>query len=242
MMEGICGFFDGREVQDAKTTEGYEDLVEIRAELMQGVEGFGQETVVVTGDPFRMAERMDSVQGDNLYHVASNCGLVSCANYLNLCGIEATEDEIVNFALKNYLCSRHPFGSSQDWGGTTGTQMEAILESYGVESSIYDADERGGSLEGIANAVEEGHAVIMTVNAGYLWDSPDCVDNGRINHAVTVTGTIRGGDGELTALTICDSGRGLQSDSCRVVPVKAFQDSYVNAGGAQAIISDQAVR
>lgn len=228
--------------ETAEMAESLDCVGEINARLMTGVEGFEDQMVIVTGDPFEIASSLDSAQGDNVYRAASDCGLVSCSNYLSLCGIEADEDAVVKFALDNNLCCWDIYGDPHDWGGTTCLQVEAILERYGVESSVYTPFEPNGSLEGIAGAVENGHAAILGVNAGYLWDEPSCVENGQMNHWVTITGTVRDDSGELVAFTICDSGRGLDSDSCRTVPVSTLEESYLKASYTSVIISDNVVR
>ncbi len=222
--------------------DDYDDIKEINVELVESVEGLEQQPMVVTGSPFEIAGSLDCTQGDNRYNVASDCGLVSCSNYLKLCGIEVSEDEIVGYALANNLCSRGYFSAPESWGGTNDQNLETILEHYGVGSSVFHPDEKRGSIEGIADAVECGHAVMIGVNAGCLWDDPNFVGDGRANHQITVTGTIRNESGELAALTVCDSGRSLGADSCRVVSVSDMQGFYAAIPGASAIISDRAVR
>lgn len=226
----------------AERETDYECIKEICVEQVDSLEGLGEEPVLVTGSPFEMAEELDCRQGDNKFQAASDCGLVSCSNFLKICGVEADEDEIVEFALEQNLCGHSPFQSPQEWGGTDDRCLETILESYGVESSVYYPGELRGSIEGIADAVEEGHAAMIGVNAGYLWNEPGAVGDGCANHQITVTGTVRDSSGELAALTICDSGRHLDSDSCRVVPVAELESCYANVSGASVILSDQAVR
>lgn len=239
-MNEIGELYETKELRE--TDINYDGIKEINVEFMNGVEGFGAQPMIVAGSPFEIAGRLDCAQGDNRFNVSSNCGLVSCSNYLNICGIEADEDEIVEFALENNLCSRSIFSGPESWGGTNDENLETILEHYGVESTVFYPNEAGGSIEGIANAIEDGHAVMIGVNAGYLWDNPNHVGNGRANHQITVTGTVRDASGELTALTVCDSGRHLDTDSCRVVSVSEMESFYTRIPGASAIISDKAVR
>lgn len=250
-------FMEGMQLDEAmepvnitETGEGVEAGIDydgigekmVDAEVRTDVENFEGEDVIVIGNPFEVAENLDYKQGDNPYGARGDCGLTSCSNFLNLCGIEATEDDVVGFALENGLCANNPFASPEHVGGTNDAQLETILECYGVESSVYYPDDSRGSLEGIASAVEEGHAVMMGVNAGYLWDEPAYVDGGDVNHQITVTGAIRDTEGEVVGLTICDSGRGLEEDSCRVLSISELQDCYATAGGASVIISDEVVR
>lgn len=241
--EGMNEVSEFREDMElSKTLTDYEAIKEICVQLKNDVDGFGDELMLVTGQPFELADSLDYIQGDNMYRASSDCGLVSCSNYLNICGIEAGEDELVRFALEHNLCSYSPWGSPEEWGGTNDTCLETILERYGVESSVYYPDEVRGSIEGIAGAVEDGHAAMIGVNAGYLWDEPGCVGDGRANHQITVTGTIRNSSGELTALTICDSGRQLPEDSCRVLSVAQLEDCYRRVPDASVILSDSPVR
>lgn len=85
--------------------DDYDDIKEINVELVESVEGLEQQPMVVTGSPFEIAGSLDCTQGDNRYNVASDCGLVSCSNYLKLCGIEVSEDEIVGYALANNIAT-----------------------------------------------------------------------------------------------------------------------------------------
>jgi len=241
-LEGMTAELERFQNETTEVSDGYDAVGEINVELMTGIEGFEDELLLVTGSPFEIAPSLDCAQGDNVYQAASDCGLVSCANYLTICGVEANEDTVLQFALDHNLCTYSVFGSPQEWGGTTCMDLEAILESHSVDSSIFTPYEANGSLEGIASAVENGHAAILGVNAGYLWNEPSCVENGQMNHWVTITGTVRDSSGELVALTICDSGRCLESDSCRTVPVKDLEACYTNAAYTSVVISDHAVR
>ncbi len=225
-----------------EVTEDYEQVKEIAPQAYTGVEGFEDEVVYISGDPMETAEVMDYAQGDNSYDALGCCGLVSSANFLNICGVEASEESIVGFAVENELCNYSPFIPAEDRGGTNDMQLETILESHGIESTVYYPFEDGGSLEGIAEAIENGQAVMMGVNAGFLWESPNALGNGSVNHQITVTGSVRDENGEVVGLVICDSGRGLESDACRVLTKEELENCYLNAAGASVIISDNPVR
>jgi len=209
--------------------------IEVRTDIL------GEDIAIVTGEPFENTERLDFNQGDNSYGAGGCCGLVSSSNFLNLCGLETTEEEIVGYAMENGLCANSPFMPSESIGGTRDPEIEAVIESYGIPVTAYGTDS-GGSIEDIANAIDEGKAVTIGVNAGYLWNEASFVDGGQANHQITVTGAVRNVDGEVIGLVICDSGRGLESDACRVVSKEEMELCYEKVSGASAIITDYSVR
>ena len=89
--------------------------------------------------------------------------------------------------------------------------------------------------------MEEGRLVNLSVNAGYLWGDANYIDQGQTNHSVAVTGTARDPQtGELLGLYICDSGQGGGTDAL-FVSVDTLQDAYVNAAGAQIIVTNDSV-
>ncbi len=224
-------FFDSSDEKSSESSEMYEYL--------NGLEEYGD--VLVSGNPFERASDLDYNQGDNSFGAAGCCGLVSSANFLNLCGIEATEEEIVGFALENDLCNNGWFISPEDTGGTNDMQIEAVIESRGVPVTTYEIGE-GGSVEDIADAVDSGRAVTIGINAGYLWNDANFIGDGSANHQITVTGAVRDNDGSVLGLVICDSGRGLESDASRVVTMEELHMCYTTVFGATAIMSDNAVR
>lgn len=220
----------------------FENVKEMSTQAYTGVEGFEDEVVFISGNPMEIAEELDYAQGDNSYEALGCCGLVSSANFLNICGIEASEESIVGFAVENDLCNYEFYLPPEHRGGTGDEQLEKILESHGIECSVYYPQEDRGSIEGIAEAIENGHAVTMGVNAGFLWDEANAVDNCQANHQITVTGSVRDENGEVVGLVVCDSGRGLETDACRVVTREEVEDFYVNVRAASVIISDNPVR
>ena len=218
---------------------GKADVINENVEICEDI--LGEDVAIVTGRPFDNLERLDYSQGDNSYEAGGCCGLVSSSNFLNICGLETTENEVVGFAMENDLCANGFFVPYESRGGTGDPQIEAVIESYGVEVTAYDTY-NGGSIDDIANAIDEGRAVTIGVNAGYLWDEPSALGEGQANHQITVTGAVRDTEGEVIGLVVCDSGRGLESDACRVVPRSQLELCYENASGASAIITDYAVR
>lgn len=218
-----------------------ENATKLNCDINICTDVLGEDVAIITGNPFENAERLDFSQRDNSYRAGGCCGLVSSSNFLNLCGLETTEEEIVGYAMQNELCANGFFMPRESVGGTVDSEIETILENYGVPVTSYNTY-NGGSIEDIADAIDDGRAVTIGVNAGYLWDEPNYIDGGHANHQITVTGAVRNIDGETIGLVICDSGRGLEGDACRIVSREAMELCYENAPGASAIITDNPVR
>lgn len=227
--------------EDKLAVSAYDGISDLNTNIQVYTDVLGEDVAIVTGNPFENAERLDFSQGDNSYNAGGCCGLVSSSNFLNLCGLETTEEEVVEYAMENGLCANGFFMPSESVGGTGDFEIETIIESYGILVTAYDTYD-GGSIEDIANAIDEGRAVTIGVNAGYLWNDPNCIDGGQANHQITVTGAVRNVDGEVIGLVICDSGRGLESDACRVVSKEEMELCYETVQGASAIITDNSVR
>ncbi len=199
------------------------------------------EVAMVTGEPFRNAPNMDFEQGDNPYNASGNCGLVSICNLLRRAGMNITEDEVTKCAIDSGLCDYNPLGTSSDNGGTTIEMRHDVLSKFGVASDIYPSG-NGGSLESIADAIDSGRGVLISVNAGELWECDDgstpffgCLVS---NHCVAVTGIARNAKtGEIAGVFIADSGRGIPGDACRYLSVEKFDTVYTDVYGSGANIT-----
>lgn len=216
-----------------------EDIREISVETYEAADG---EIYFVAGNPFEVAEKLDWSQGDNSYDALGCCGLVSCSNVLTICGLDTTEESVVAYAVENNICRYSPFLPPESRGGTLDPDIIAVLAGHGVEASAFSARDIRGSVEGIASAVEDGHGVTIGVNGGYLWDDANYIGTGAANHQVTVTGSVRDVNGQVVGLVICDSGRGLQSDSCRILSLEKLAECYSTVPDASAVITDNPVR
>ena len=195
----------------------------------------------VTGGPYEDAAKMDYQQGDNPYHARGNCGLVSLSNTLRRAGIDVTEDDVTKYAIENNLCIFDADGDEGMNGGTTLEMRQEILKGFGFESDVYYS-ETGGSLEEIADAIDSGRGVLISVNAGVLWDVDDGTVpvNGKppVNHCVAVTGIARDAEtGEIRGVYIADSGRGDPGDACRYLTTEEFHEVYTDVYGSGANIT-----
>lgn len=203
------------------------------------------EVAMVTGEPFGNANKMDFNQGDNPYNAAGNCGLVSISNLLRRAGMEISEDDVTKFAIDSGLCDYNPVGDASGNGGTTIEMRREILSRYGIDSEIYPSN-AGGSLENIADAIDSGRGVLISVNAGELWDCDDgstpFMGQAVSNHCVTVTGIARdAATGEIKGVYIADSGRGMEGDACRYLSAEKFNEVYTDVNGTGANITSQPI-
>lgn len=214
----------------------------MKPEVRDDMQGFEGQDVVVFGNPIEVGkDYLNFEQGHNSYDALGNCNLVSTSNFLNLCGIsEANEEFITGYAIENGECTYSEFLPPEDRGGSNTQNMQNILSDFGIETEVVKPYENGGDIESIAARLEEGYVGAMGVNAGYLWDDPNYIGDGTVNHEVTLTGTVRDGEtGELLALTVCDSGT---SEFCHVVPVEQLEYCYENTWGADVVLSVEPMR
>jgi hypothetical protein len=190
-----------------------------------------------------VAPLLDYQQGDNAYGYQSDCGLVSVSNILQLSGIDATEDDVVQTAIDNGWCNNDPMLPPEARGGVNDEYLIALLDHYGIDAQAYYPGEAGGTYEDIAAALENGQCVTMGVNAGYLWNDANYINDGSANHQIVVTSAARDAEtGEITGFYICDSGRWADGDNCRYVSVEEMDACYASISGASVVVTDEATR
>lgn len=248
--EGVAAnqFTDLRDgVQEAQ--EGIQQTAEMPAPEV--IHNFSPEVpeAVVTGDPEDIAKKLDFSQGDNSFNALGDCGLVSCSNLLEMAGIDADENTVVQYALQNGLCDNpDPNGSlwsddGENRGGTNPDERVELLKHFGVDAT----EQSGLSPDQVADAVESGKGVLISVNAGELWNDPQYVADEQglvhINHEVTVTGVARDATtGDVEGFYICDSGRSEKSDAARFITVDDFNRCHSDMPGESTLITDQPIR
>ncbi len=191
----------------------------------------GDEALVV-GEPERYGE-LNHLQGDNPFGFTGTCGLVSCEDVLKQFGVQTSEAEVVQHAIEHGLCCTGGDEASE-MGGTTMRDQAQILTDFGVPAS----EASGRSLDDLALTIESGRGVIIEVNAGVLWNDPDCYAFGDANHAVTVTGVARDPEtGTVLGAFVNDSGRGFPEDSGRFIDAATLKTAWVQAGG-NCVVTD----
>lgn len=166
-------------------------------------------------------------QGDNAYGFEGTCGLASSADVLNQFGFDTSESEVVDHAVARNECSITDDPESS--GGTTADGRATLLTEFGLPSHV----EQGQSLEDLAADVEQGHGVIITANAGYLWNDANHVEDGGGNHAVTVTGVARDPEtGAVQGFYMNDSGTG---NAAQFVNAQTMTQAWLGAGGEEVV-------
>ena len=168
-------------------------------------------------------------QGNNSFAMSETCGLKQSVNVINAAGYYMTEDGMVRVALEDGLCDSA--------GRATPGQIAALLSDNGVPAH-YDF---GINAQEIANLLENGHKVIVGVNAGYLWDSIECQQSGAANHAISVIGTVRDRYTlEVIGFFINDTGRSRLEDQKRLISISKFHQIY-DVPGSAAIVTDNPI-
>ena len=236
-------FFDFEEALEEKSLT--QDIESIEGALLEpqimDIPEAGE--VLVSGDPFEIGENLDDHQGDNIYNFGGCCGLVTISNLLTMAGFESTEDEVIGRAISMNLCYYDVFGNPADNGGTNVFQRQMLLQSYGISSTVFSSTTLGGSLDAIADYVEAGHGVNISVNAGYAWDDPNCIGDGSSNHSIVVTGTVRDPEtGDLKGLYVCDSGLTDRDSDSMFLSVDVLQDAYLDAPGTSVLVTNDPIR
>jgi hypothetical protein len=171
-------------------------------------------------------------QGQNDYGYQGTCGLVSVGDVINQFGNPVTENDVVHYAVDHKLCNVVA-GQPTASGGTTMVDQSKILTGMGTPAHI----ELGDTLEGLGRDLEEGHGVIIAVNAGELWNRSSYYDNGAPNHAVTLTGVAADPNtGKTVGVWVNDSGAGNYQ---RYLPVDHPAIKNWKENGEPAVVTDQ---
>lgn len=172
----------------------------------------------VYDSPMEMNDYLYKKQGSAKWNFQGTCGLCSCANILRLAGVNADEEQMINFASTTTapnslekLCATGYFNPGRN-GGTNPEGRRCILEHFGISSGLFDVDmdNSGGATQGtmntIADLVSSGKGVILSVHADMLWhDAPYGIND---YHAVTVTSVKKDNNGNVLGFYVCDSAKG----------------------------------
>lgn len=172
----------------------------------------------VYDSPMEMNDYLYKRQGSAKWNFQGTCGLCSCANVLRLAGVNADEEQMINFASTTTapnsmekLCATGHFNPGRN-GGTNPEGRRCILEHFGISSGLFDVDmdNLGGAtqttMNTIADLVSSGKGVILSVHADMLWhDAPYGIND---YHAVTVTSVKKDNTGNVLGFYVCDSAKG----------------------------------
>ncbi len=185
----------------------------------------------VYGNP-EWARQFNHLEGQNDEKFGGTCGIVSCEDLLRQKGIQTNENELVNKAAREKLCTTD--STPDENGGTTLEQRNKLLNESGLPAHT----EVGGNLEQLSRQVKDGRGVIIGANAGYLWNDAGAYEGGIANHAVVVTGVAEHPEtGKRLGFFINDSGT---NESGKFVDEQTMQNAWVDAGG-MSNVTDQPI-
>lgn len=166
-------------------------------------------------------------QGDNENLMQGTCGLASLAASLRMLGLQVTENEVVDYAVKNQLCDQE--------GGTTVIDQVKILNHFGVPAH-YDLITSNAQ---VADAIAHGQTVLVAVNAGSLWReelagqiTPEKIaehtGNGRPNHMIEVVGfDVDPKTHEVVHFFVNDTG--VHNGAAHMISAETFARATANA-------------
>ncbi|MBP5418073.1 MAG: C39 family peptidase [Clostridiales bacterium] len=190
---------------------------------------------LVYDHPKETEEYLHRNQGEAYELFQGTCGLCSCANILRLAGVNATEQEIVDYAIEHNLCTKNSSDSGEN-GGTVPGNWQAILGHYGISSKCVTQD-----INTIASSIEQGKGVIVAVDPHEL--NPNVYSPGGY-HAITVTSVVRDADGRIKGFYVCDSNADV-NDYCRenltnYYSVDTFEGALTDV--FDMLVTDSAIR
>lgn len=161
-------------------------------------------------------------QGNNSFGMQNDCGIACVAQIIILSGKKVTENDVVRVAISEGLCNITDASMDAN-GGTSSIHRATLLSEFDINSRVELA-----STKEIASYVEHGHGIIVSVDAGFLWNRASDVGLG---HAIVIYGTIhRASDGTLMGFVICDTGSGnmKQFITCTAFEKMFYYDRGIN--------------
>jgi Ca2+-binding RTX toxin-like protein len=192
--------------------------------------------ILVYGYP--KAYELDYMQGNAVAGYKGTCALTSIANLATQANQALSEVQVVQTAINNSWCVTSSTATDYQRGGSNYVQQQALLNTYGIRNGIV----MGYNEQAIANLIKGGRGVIIGLNAGKLWGDSNYLDNGGVNHVVTVTGVACDATtGAINGFYIADSGRGLVSDMTRYVSIADFRND-ANVANAYSIYTIEPIK
>lgn len=133
------------------------------------------EEMRVYNDPIGSNSRLIQQQGNSQYDMQGTCGLCQCSNLLTLAGVRGfDENAIISTALHSsdsVLVTMELFSPNpEDRGGTTVAGRQEILARCGLQTYCMPVSfDRSETTQKLAEAVQTGHGVIVSVDVARLW-------------------------------------------------------------------------
>ena len=192
--------------------------------------------ILVYGYP--KAFELDYTQGNAVAGYKGTCALTAIANLATQASQALSEAQVVQRAIDNKWAVTDAALSDYQRGGSNYLGQQALLSSYGIRTGLV----MGYNEQAISNLIKGGRGVMLGLNAGKLWADSTYMDNGGVNHVVTVTGVaVEANTGAINGFYIADSGRGKVSDMTRYISIADFRLD-ANVAGAYAIYTIEPIK
>ena len=151
-----------------------------------------------------------------------------------------TRSEVANTlkGVKDMIDIGKASGAYKPCNGTTDTA--AVMRAAGIPATALStaANKVKPTLDHIADALDQGKAVLIDYDARPVWfgsDPTQWTDTGVLGHAVRATGVERNGDGTIRGFWINDSGDG---QAGRWVPADAMRMALDRRSNSNVVTSD----
>ncbi|MCO4856252.1 hypothetical protein MKD49_07120 [Herbaspirillum sp. WGmk3] len=192
--------------------------------------------VLTYGNPFAFQD-LNYNQGNAVPRYEGTSGEVCIANLATIAGMSVTEKDVVTKAIAEKLCDTT--SKDPEKRGTISVDNELVLlKEFGLASTLA----RGFDENAVARDILKGKGVIVSVNSSRLWAMNIEQNVGMTDHMIAIIGVgYRAQSGEVDGFYITDSGRGLDSDTCRYVRLETMRDC-TNASGCVTITTDDAIK
>jgi len=165
-------------------------------------------------------------QGQNSRGFRGTCGLVCCEGVLRAAGVSVDENALVEWAFKTGNCDTH--GEPEDCGGTVFSQRQAVLAQFGMRAQLKEH----GSLEDLAQWVDNGRGVTVVVSSAKLWGRQSLFTNpSNLDHAILVTEVVRDAHGEVLGYFANDSGVPAEGGIGRYIDADLMRRCWLDCGG-----------
>lgn len=202
---------------------------------------------MIFDSPHEMGGYLYRTQGDAYRNYQGTCGLCSVVNVLRLAGVNATEKEIIDYAVKHNLCENGLLSSRNSKGGTTPENIRDLLTHFGVSCSTVPTTSpnsmvrtiSSNAIDTLVSSVEQGKGVVVAVKANEY--DPSRYDSNGL-HAVTVVSVSRDKlSGQILDVYVCDSNSGNDygADTVDRIPAGEF---FGAMAPIDMIITDKPIR
>lgn len=192
------------------------------------------------GDPYAKADYWFEQSYNGWCGPASISQFV--AEYYQISDLNAVEASVVEVAMENGWLSYEEGTGFDGWSGMTTEHMALLMEELGIPAEI----QTGADLGDLAQHLEEGHEILVTVDSsevvavddgtGYaLFPDDDDTDGGQgSDHALTVAGidTDRG--------VVLLNNPGIPDGELYAVPLEDFEDAWADSGHTMIVATNPA--